>query len=178
MTQSTGVDLDLLARCYRDTGEVLAAIPAGRWDAPSPCTEWTVRQVADHLVDALDFFASTVSGRSVERPADLIEAYRDATARCLDAFGRAEALTAEHPFPDGTLPGRMIANISLSESLVHGWDLATGAGLPYSPDPDAVAAVDASSNGPRRPEMFADPVPVPAGAPPFAVLLGKLGRVA
>jgi len=165
MTQLTGVDLDLLAPCYRATGEVLAAIPADRWDAPSPCTEWTVREVADHLVDALDYFATSVSGVAVERPADLLDAYRDVTRRCLAAFARPGALAAEHPFPDGTQPGWVIANISLSESLVHGWDLATGAGLPYEPSPDAVAAVDAFQVGGPAPDMFADPVPVPAGAP-------------
>ena len=178
MTQLTGVDLDLLAPCYRATGEVLAAIPADRWDAPSPCTEWTVREVADHLVDALDYFATAVSGVPADRPADLLDAYRDVTRRCLAAFARPEALAAEHPFPNGTEPGWVIANISLSESLVHGWDLATGAGLPYEPSPDAVAAVNAFSTGAPAPDMFADPVPVPAGSSPFAALLGKLGRVA
>lgn len=178
MTQLTGVDLDLLAPCYRDTGEVLAAIPADRWDAPSPCTEWTVREVADHLVDALDYFATTVSGLTADRPADLLDAYRDATERCLAAFGRPGALAAEHPFADSTLAGWAIANVSLSESLVHGWDLATGAGVPYVPSPAAVAAVAGFSTGSKRPDLFADPVPVPAGSPPFVALLGRLGRVA
>jgi hypothetical protein len=72
----------------------------------------------------------------------------------------------------------VIANISLSESLVHGWDLATGAGLPYEPSPDAVAAVDGFQAGEPVEGMFAGPVPVPAGAPRFVALLGKLGRVA
>ncbi len=179
MTQLTGVDLDLLAPCYHYTGEVLAAIPPGRWDAPSPCTEWTVRQVADHLVDALDSIAGIVSGEQAQRPADLLAAYHAAAHRCLDAFARPDALTAEFPFPTGgTVPGRVIATISMSESLVHGWDLATGAGLAYSPSADVVAAVDGFSFGAVRPGMFADPVPVPADAPPFVALLGRLGRVA
>ena len=29
---------------------VLAAVPRDRWDTPSACTEWTVRDVAGHLV--------------------------------------------------------------------------------------------------------------------------------
>lgn len=182
MTQLTGVDLDLLAPCYRDTGDVLAAIPADRWDAPSPCAEWSVRQVADHLVDALDYFATTVSGTvsgtPARRPADLLDAYRDATRRCLEAFGRPGALAADHPFADETQPGWVIANVSLSESLVHGWDLATGAGLPYTPAPAAVAAVAGFAAGASRPDLFADPVPVPADAPQFVTLLGRLGRVA
>ncbi|MPZ82147.1 MAG: hypothetical protein GEV28_17820 [Actinophytocola sp.] len=131
-----------------------------------------MREVADHLVDALDFFACTVSGSAPGSPTD----YRDATRRCLAAFGRPEVLAAEHPFPGGVLRGWVVAGISLSESLVHGWDLATGAGVPYEPDVDVVAAVAALSDGPAPDGAFGDPVPVPADASPLVALLGRLGR--
>ncbi|HEY0449503.1 TIGR03086 family metal-binding protein [Actinophytocola sp.] len=176
MTQLTGIDVAVLERGYAATADVLAAIPAGRWDAPSPCAGWTVRDVAEHLVDSLDFFAGTVSGAQDSGRTDLLAGFRDATGRCLAAFARPEVLAAEHPFPGGVLPGWVIAHISLSESLVHGWDLATGAGLPYAPDAGVVAAVAALSDGPAPDGAFADPVPVPVGASPFEALLGKLGR--
>jgi uncharacterized protein (TIGR03086 family) len=179
MTQLHAADLDLLAPCFRDTGAVLAAVPADRWDAPTPCTEWTVRDVADHLVGALGAMAATVSGEAPDRPAGLRTAYDDATRRCLAAFARPGALAAEYPFlDDGTVPGHVVATISLSEALVHGWDLATAADLPYAPSPDAVTVLHAFAEGPKRPDFFADPVPVPADAPPLVALLGKLGRVA
>jgi uncharacterized protein (TIGR03086 family) len=172
------VDLDLLAACYRDTRAVLAAVPAERWDAPSPCREWTVREVADHLVDGLGYFAAAVSGQGADRPAGLLDAYDDATRRCLAAFADPAALAAEHPFVDSRLTGRAIATISLSETLVHGWDLARATGLPYEPNPDAVARLQGFADGPKIPGLYADPVPVPPGAPPFTVLLGRLGRAA
>lgn len=167
------IDLDLLERCYRNTGAVLDAIPADRWDSPSPCTEWTVREVADHLVEALGLLAGAVSGE----PAGATS-YREATRRCLAAFADPDALAAVHPSPVGPLSGKAMADISLSESLVHGWDLATGAGLRYEPDPEAVAVVAGFPDGPKAPGMFADPVPVPADAPEFVALLGRLGRAA
>lgn len=182
MNRPTGLNIDvdpgLLAGCYRDTREVLAAIPDERWHAASPCREWTVREVADHLVDALAYFAAAVSGEPADRPADLLDAYDDATRRCLAAFADPGALAAGHPFGDGRQTGRAIATISLSETVVHGWDLATAAGLPYTPDPGAVALLQRFAGGPKVPGLFADPVPVPPGAPPFTALLGKLGRVA
>jgi uncharacterized protein (TIGR03086 family) len=182
MTRPTGLNIDirpdLLDACYRDTRAVLAAIPADRWAAPSPCREWTVREVADHLVDGLGYFAATVSGVLADRPAGLLDAYDDVTRRCLDAFGDPAALAAKHPFGDGRMIGRSIATISLSETLVHGWDLATATGLPYEPNPDGVALLQRFADGPKVAGLFADPVPVPAGAPPFVALLGTLGRVA
>jgi uncharacterized protein (TIGR03086 family) len=182
MTRPTGldldVDLDLLASCYRDTRAVLGTIPPDRWDAPSPCTEWSVREVAEHLVEALDFFSATVSGAPEPLPDDLLAAYDAVTARCLAAFADPDALAADHPFGDGRQPGRAIATISMSETVVHGWDLASAAGVPYEPNPAAVATLRSFSAGPKVEGLFADPVPVPAGAPPFVVLLANLGRVA
>lgn len=182
MTRPTGLHIDipteLLDASYRDTRAVLAAVPADRWDAPSPCREWTARDVADHLVDALGYFATCVSGVPADRRADLLDAYDDAARRCLSAFADPAALATEHPFGDGRMAGRAIATISLSEALVHGWDLATAAGLPYDANPEAVAVLRRFADGPKVPGLFADPVPVPSDAPPFVALLGRLGRVA
>ena len=182
MTRPTGldidVDLDLLASCYRDTRAVLGTIPPDRWDAPSPCTQWSVRDVVKHLVEGLDYFATTVSGTAGALPDDLLATYDDVTSRCLAAFAAPGALAADHPFPGGRETGRVIATISLSEAVVHGWDLATAAGVPYEPNPAAVATLSSFAAGPKVEGPFADPVPVPAGAPPFVALLANLGRAA
>lgn len=169
----------LLKDTYRATADLLAAVPATGWDAASPCEGWTVRDVTTHLVEALDYFARAVGGPAGELPADPVAAYRLVADRCLAAFTPA-ALSATHAFPGGDLPGRVIATISLSESLVHGWDVATGAGLPYTPP---AAAVDAllelqAKGGPAPDGAFAAPLPVSLSAPPLVRLLAATGREA
>lgn len=175
--------LRLLERGYDATAAVLDAIPAEALAAPSPCTEWTVREVANHLVGALHVFAAAVDSAPADLDGDNLgddpaQAYRAAARRCLAAFARPGALDQEHPFPFGPTTGTMIANISLSESLVHGWDLARGAGVPYAPDPAVVDAVAALSDPdePKPEGMFGEPVPTPPDASTFTVLLGQLGR--
>jgi len=166
----------VLAKAYDATAAVLAEVTD--WTAPSPCAGWTVRDVADHLVDAMCTFAAAVDGGPAEHTDDPVSGYREAAARCLAVFGDPAVLAASHPFPFGPTPGEVIAYISVSESLVHGWDVARGAGLPYSPAPEVVDAVLASSDGaPSGDDMFAPPV-VPASDEPMTVLLAKLGRVA
>jgi hypothetical protein len=72
----------------------------------------------------------------------------------------------------------VIAHISVSESLVHGWDIARGAGVPYSPAPEVVDAMLAASEDVSPPEgAFGPPVP-PSSDDPMTVLLARLGRVA
>lgn len=181
-----------LASVYATTGDLIAAIPTSSLDAPSPCEGWTVRVVANHVVAGLDFFARTVEGRVVEQPdpdapdpdhlgADPAGAYRASAERCLTAFRGDGALDREYAFPFGPTTGEAIANISLQESLVHGWDLAQGAGLAYSPDPagvDAVARFNAAADGSeiRREGMFGPAQPAPPDADAFAALLAHLGR--
>ena len=63
--------------------------------------------------------------------------------RSAAAFSLPDTLDQRFPFLPGPTPGITLANISLLESLVHGWDIATGAGLPYRPDGAVVAAVHA-----------------------------------
>jgi uncharacterized protein (TIGR03086 family) len=181
----------LLERVYADTA---AAVAAGEsaLDAPTPCEGWTVRDVANHVVGGLVFFAGTLEGDAV-RPdpdapdpdllgADPAGAYREAAERCLAAFARPGALDEVYDFVFGPTSGRTIADISLQESLVHGWDIARGAGFAYAPDPEAVAAVarfnaDRDGNQIRREGMFGPEQPVRPGADAFEVLLGRLGRV-
>lgn len=171
----------MLRETYEATAAVLAEVTD--WDAPSPCAEWTVREVANHLVAGLTAFASaiehtewTVEGDHLgDDPAGT---FRAAADRCLAAFDRPGAMTESHPFPFGPTPGSEIASISLSETLIHGWDIARGAGVAYAPTPEAVAAVLAWSGNPAAEGMFDPPVPVPPDAPPLTRLLARAGRTA
>jgi uncharacterized protein (TIGR03086 family) len=172
---------ELRSLAYDATAAVLAEV--SRWDAPSPCTEWTVREVVNHLVHVQKIFAAAVEDGS-EVPEgdhlgdDPLVAFRAASDRCLAAFSRPGAMTALHPFAFGPTPGSVIAEISLSETLVHGWDIAHGAGVSYAPAPEVVADVLARSGGTPPEGVFAPPVPVAAGASPLTVLLARTGRAA
>jgi len=68
----------------------------------------------------------------------------------------------------------------VSESLVHGWDMAQGAGVPYAPDKAVVESLllaNLGNAGATPPgDMFAAAVATEPGAPPLTVLLGLLGR--
>lgn len=162
--------MELLPKAYEATAAVLVAVRD--WSAPSPCSEWTVGQVRDHLVEAHHAFAAAIDGG----PLVGLD-FAGVTDRCLTAFGRPGALAAEHPFPFGPTTGAEIARISLSETVVHGWDIAVGAGVPYAPPEEAVAVLLAGA-GDAPEGMFGPPVPVPSSAPPLVRLLAHLGRKA
>jgi uncharacterized protein (TIGR03086 family) len=173
----------LLGKAYDATAAVLAEVTD--WDAQSPCAEWSVREVANHLVGALKAFVAAVEHTEFTMDGDHLGddphgAFRAAADRCLAAFDRPGALTEEHPFPFGPTPGSVIAAISLSETVVHGWDIARGAGVAYSPAPEVVDEVLAHADEFKPPAegMFGPPVEVAPDAPPLTRLLARTGRTA
>lgn len=186
----------LLERGCGATAEAMAAIPPQRLDAPSPCSEWTVRQVGDHLVETLGVFARLAEGEHVgfsegesggpdpdpdHLGSDPGAAFGAAAQRCVAALGRPGVLDREFPFPFGPTSGLVIANIGLSEVLVHGWDIAQGAGVPYEPDATVVEAVAAFQNQDGADDsglegMFDPALPVDPDTPVFTALLARLGR--
>jgi uncharacterized protein (TIGR03086 family) len=183
----------LLDRSLRDTAEMIARVDAAGWDASSPCSGWTVRQVGNHLVGSISVLTKIVEDEPVEAAdpdtlantdylgPDPAAALRGAAKRSVAALARPGVLDRlfERPAPD--FSGLMIANVCLLESLVHGWDIATGAGVDYRPDDDVVAAVrdfasTAIGDEQRRRGLVGPAVPTAPDADPFIATLGHLGR--
>jgi uncharacterized protein (TIGR03086 family) len=181
----------LLQRSLRDTTAVLGAVE--RWDAPTPCTGWTVHEVANHLAGSIRFLTSIVEGAPLD-PTELdpqqqpgrlgqqpATEFGAIAARAVAAFTDPQTLARRFDLPAPDLPGAVLANIGLLESLVHGWDIATGAGLDYRPDDDAVAAVRefagaAIGDEQRRNGLFGPALPTHAHAEDLTRLLAHLGR--
>ncbi|MGI5285406.1 TIGR03086 family metal-binding protein [Nonomuraea polychroma] len=186
---------ELLERSHAMVGHVLDQIGEQGWAAAGPCEKWSVRQTTNHLAGALLLLARVAEDDQVDPAefdaqrqadtdhigADPAAAFAAVADRSMAAFTAPGVLEREHAFMGDTVPGTVLASISLLESLVHGWDIATGAGLPYTADDDAVQAVwQFATTEPivihHRSGRFADPVPVlPAASLPVR-LLAHLGR--
>ncbi|WP_020497820.1 TIGR03086 family metal-binding protein [Sciscionella marina] len=180
--------LQLLDPAFTPTGELLRELPAERYTDPSPCQGWTVRNVADHLINALDLFARLAEGETgidftAPEPehADPAGAFTEASGRCAAALRRPGTLDAELPFPGGAAPGWVHAHIAISESLIHGWDIASASGRVYRPDERVVSTTarfqaQGDEEERRASGMFRPAVAAPEGAGEFERLLAFLGR--
>jgi uncharacterized protein (TIGR03086 family) len=163
-------------------------VPADRWDASTPCSDWSVRDLVNHLVGEHLWAPPLLDGRTVEDVGDRFDgdllgddpagAWDDAMAGSMTAFADATDDQPVH-LSFGTVPLDEYANQMLVDLTVHAWDLARGAGLPDRLDPSTVqASLDYAR---RRAEvyatsgLFAPPVEV-VGDDPQDVLLGLLGR--
>src|SRR4051794_28967150 len=61
--------IELVARATELTANVVAGVKPDQLDSPTPCTEWTVRDLINHMVGASELFASAGEGeRSTINP--------------------------------------------------------------------------------------------------------------
>ncbi|TDV56501.1 TIGR03086 family metal-binding protein [Actinophytocola oryzae] len=189
MADDLGDVRELDRRALALTGEVVAAVTAADLDRPTPCAEWSIRAVSEHLVSENRGYAASSMGApaivsiwySGDLRPDPPRAYHDSAAMVTNAFtapGLHESSFEVREF--GYFPAPTAIAMHFVDVLVHGWDLAVSLDVPYRPDDDlASAALHIVARWPRtgrRTREFARPVTVPATAPDFARLLGTLGR--
>ena len=185
-----------LAEALELAGRLVAGVKPDQWELPTPCTEWNVRQLVDHLVSGHLLFARVLRGEPFEqavaaarspdddRLGDDPAAAYDASARdVLGAFTAPGVLERLVRVPFGTVPGAVARHLRIVECLVHGWDLATALRVPFDPPPPLVEQEIAFSRpllGQVPPErhVFAPSRSAAEGAPPIERLAALLGRPA
>ena len=181
------MDVKLLEGVLDKTRNVVADVRPEMYDMSTPCPDYNVRTLVNHLVAWIGIFATAAEGGT---PApDAAEA--EAGGQPDEEFGQSakRAVEALRDAPEdrqltlmGELPAGAMASMMLMEYIGHGWDLAvaTAQHPPYNDD-EARAAL-AAAKGMLKPEYqgpdksFGTPVPVPADAPPLDQLIGFLGR--
>jgi len=182
-----GSDVEQLARALAAVGKLIAKVRPEQWSAPTPCTDWPVRRLVDHLIGMNRVFVALLADQPPPpRPtADHIEddpvgAYRVSAAALLAAFEQPGVLERTYAGPLGAATGADRLQIRLYDLLAHGWDLATPTGQPIELPEDAaeqaLAFVRTQLTDNARPGRF-DPVQLVADdAPAIERLVAFLGR--
>ena len=182
---------DELALALDQAGQLVDGVRADQWDDPTPCDEWTVRNLVRHMVVGNQVFAAVLSGTPLAEagttalaappPDDLAGAFRESAGRLVAAFGQPGALEQIVTIPVGTMPGSGAARIRVVEMLVHGWDLAEATGQATA-FPEDLAEQALAFTRPQLEALppgrspFSPPQPVADDAPAILRLVACLGR--
>ena len=163
-------------------GAVVAGITPDQLDNPTPCREFTVRGVLEHMITGATAFAAAYRGEAppdpvLTEPLASFGAAMDDLAAAVTAPGALDR-TVQAPF--GAVPGDTFARFVVLDGLVHGWDLATATDQTYRPPDELVAAADAFARRTidqlRDGQTFAAAVEPAAGASPIERLASYTGR--
>jgi len=174
------------------TSRIVARVRPHQLSLPTPCAEWDVRRLIEHLVEGNEMFtraavdparAPAQAGADDPGPGDdPFEAYARSTEAVRRAWRQPGVLEREIYGPFGTLPGHVVVRMHFVDHLVHGWDVAKATGQDTTIDEtlaraayeEMTAALDPSSRRAGLP--FGPEVPCPRDAPVHERLVAFLGR--
>ncbi|MDQ1402523.1 MAG: hypothetical protein QOG03_839 [Actinomycetota bacterium] len=163
-------------------GGVVANITDDELDRPTPCTEYTVRGVLEHMIGGATAFAAAYRGEAAGEPemGDVLANFGPALSSLGEAIGTPGALDRTVAAPFGDVPGEAFARYVVLDGLVHGWDLATATGQAYDPPDELVAAAEDYARETIEPlrngQAFGDEVAPAADASPIERLAAYTGR--
>src|ERR671915_530367 len=120
----TRMDAEMYARALERTGAVVARVDRDQLGDPTPCTDWDVRTLLNHLIGGCVTFASGARGEAVEMDAtdhaagDYVEAFDRAAKEARDEAAAPGALEKEFTLPWGKSPGAAALGLALADAVV------------------------------------------------------------
>ena len=121
----------------------------GDWGRPTPCSEWDVHALVNHVVGANVRYRLLLRGaptaeveatRSVDHLGDdALAAFVSAADGVVACFGEEGAMERITHHVTGELTGRELLSMRILDTAVHGWDLARAIGADDALDDDVVA---------------------------------------
>ena len=166
---------------YRQASDWTAEKVAGTTDldAATPCDEWRVRDLLDHMLDTQRYFLGAALGEKQPPPSptppplstgDPAADFEQARSKVLAAYGQDGVIEKTGP----------ALGIAFSDQLLHGWDLARATKQDATmPDGLAQAAyefIHGRFTDDQRTGVFKPEIPVGDDATPQQRLLAYTGR--
>jgi uncharacterized protein (TIGR03086 family) len=186
--------MDAYRRSQDGFEAVLAQVPAQKWDSPSACAQWTLRDVVGHVIWGQEQLRHWATGQQYGRtdgapgaahPGGLarvnpVESFRGVRAAAVESLTR-EALCRTVRVPGlGNQPLASIITLLITDHLAHAWDIGHALGLGIRLESDLVAGSLAWAHDHivRVPGFFGPELAVPPDADVQTRWLAYLGRAA
>ena len=113
---------DAFDHAIASTAAIVTTVRPDQAAAPTPCTEWNIRDLLNHIIGTLWLSEALLSDRAPRHPMapgglpgtdltgqDPAAAYAEASAAALTAAGAGDTLTRMHTTPLGDMPGPALA---------------------------------------------------------------------
>lgn len=162
--------------------QVLHTIAADDMSRPTPCSEFDVAQLTEHLLNSIAAIGGMVGAEVPDPdPSDSVERQVIAAARpALDAWHR-HGLEGTVPFGKAEMPAKSACAVFSIELLVHAWDYVKSVGRDVDAPEPLSEYVLGLARDIIKPEFrggagFDDPVDVPPDASALDQLVAFTGR--
>jgi uncharacterized protein (TIGR03086 family) len=182
--------LDLLSRAEDGFARRLALVRPDQWAAQTPCTEWDVRALVNHVVGANRRYTMLLHGATTDEVEatravdhlgdDPVASFAATAAELTAAFSEPDAMARTARHRAGERTGAQLLQMRVLDIALHTWDLAWAIRAGESLDPDVVAFAltfqDTLDAARQRGAFAPPPGTAPAGSSAQARLLYLSGR--
>jgi uncharacterized protein (TIGR03086 family) len=161
--------------------DVVRTIGQDNLHRPTPCRDFDVTALADHLIDTISRLAAAAGIRPTVPNGDSIDQRIQQLTQPILAGWRRSGLADDVMFGGRALPAHLALGILSLELLVHGWDFAVALHRPLHVSDAHAAHVLALARQTltaqsRATAGFDPPVPVPASTSALDQLIAFTGR--
>jgi uncharacterized protein (TIGR03086 family) len=132
--------IPMMQRVVDVTTDVISNVSAGQLSEPTLCTEWTVKDLINHMVGGSTMFAISVEDGSV--PDEMLgklmggdnvgddpqAAWARSSKRAMAAFNSPGAMEKTVKLPFGEMPAGIALNIAIFDVATHAVDVARATG--------------------------------------------------
>jgi uncharacterized protein (TIGR03086 family) len=182
---------ELYRRALERFGQHVHQVRDDQWHGPTPCTEWDVRVLVNHLVSENLWMPPLLIGKKIADVGDRFDGDMlgddpksawDQSAKESAAAVRSAPLDVTVHLSYGDVPARHYVNEVMTDLAIHGWDLARAIGADEAIDPEIVdllhAELKPKEDGLKATGLFGPKVVAPPGSDKQTQLLALFGRVA
>jgi uncharacterized protein (TIGR03086 family) len=186
--------MELYRRAQDGFDAVLAEVHPEQWDTPSMCPEWTVRDVAGHVIWGQHQLRAWATGEDytekagapgARRPAvmvgeDPVATWRSARVAAVATLTEETLARPTSIVGIGEVPLAAVVTLLITDQVAHTWDIGHALGMDVRLDPVLVeVAFDwAQANMVRQPGFFGPELTPPTDADAQTRMLAFLGRAA
>jgi uncharacterized protein (TIGR03086 family) len=127
----------------------LRRVAPGQWGRPTPCAEWNVRDLVNHVTRGNANYVGLLNGNTAADflrlrnadalGADPVHAFTDSVQACAAAFSEPGALEQHLDYPLGRAPGAQLLAVRTADTVIHTWDLARATNTDDALDPTLVS---------------------------------------
>jgi uncharacterized protein (TIGR03086 family) len=115
---------------------VLVNVTADQLSLPTPCPEWDVKALIDHVIAGNQRVVERAGDQVAPLPEDCGTAHRSSAEAAQGTFAAPQALARAYQISIGEVPGMVFLELRTSDLLTHAWDLAVATGQPTDLDPE------------------------------------------
>ena len=141
---------ELHRRAVEEFDARVRAVGDDQWGLPTPCSQWNVRQLVNHLVYENRWTVPLMGGGTIAEVGDRYEgdllgddpkgAWGESSKEAVQSVLADGALERVVDTSSGPTPAREYVSQLFADHLIHAWDLARAVGADERLDPELVDA--------------------------------------